>query len=150
MLVQSHTAGKWQNWNLVSGLKLGMFCLLTWIPSSLSSPALFLADSDSGVSSVSSLALSFLSSLANGRLWQFIPWEGVGTVRSGYVSPTSLPTGVPRQQVAVLICSLPFHFFLRRFPFSCPSVLGLVRLPLSAGPYLHHPLLLSPRLPSLV
>ena len=51
-----------------------MFCLLTWIPSSLSSPALFLADSDSGVSSVPSLALSFLSSLANGRLWQFTDW----------------------------------------------------------------------------
>ena len=73
LLVQSYTAGK-QNWSLVSGLKLGMFCLLTWIPSSLSSPALFLADSDSGVSSVPSLALSFLSSLANGRLWQFTDW----------------------------------------------------------------------------
>lgn len=73
-----------------------------------------------------------------------------GAVRSGYVSPTSLPTGVPLQQVTVLICSLPFHIFLRRFPFSCPSVLGLVRFPVAAGPYLHHPSLVPPRLPSLV
>lgn len=81
LVVQNHTGGKWKNWNLGSGLKLGFFRLLRGILSSLLSPALLLVESDSGVSSVCLLALSFLSSPANGRLWQFTDWgrEGAGS-----------------------------------------------------------------------
>lgn len=90
LLVQNHTVGKWKKWNLISGFKLGIFCMLTWILSSPSSPWFV----------PWRIRLRyFVNVLPCPRLpivfcqWEALAAYWLGEVRSGYLSPTSLPTG---------------------------------------------------------